>query len=127
MPAPASQSVLHSNLPLWPADLPLMQLFINDASWPANLRLDLDSSNWDEWSLCMELVAQCQGFNLWLEGTFTQPELSIDANKHYLWQSNDKSLRGFMLNTISHSECKIVHLLKTANAIWNALHTWHEK
>jgi hypothetical protein len=75
----------------------------------------------------MELVAQCQGFDLWLDGTFAQPELSVDTTKHYLWQSNDKSLHGFMLNNISHSKCKIVCLLQTVNAVWNALCAWHEK
>jgi len=58
----------------------------------------------------MQLVVERQGFDLWLEGIFAQPELSVDAAKHYLWKSNDKSLKAFMLNTMSRNECKLVRL-----------------
>ena len=64
---------------------------------------------------------------MWLEGTFAQPELSVDATKHYLWKSNDKSLRAFMLNTISRNECKAVCHLTTAKEVWDALRMRHEK
>ena len=125
--AQTGQSLSNSNPPPWPADLPLTQQYINDATWPPNLRLDIDSTNWDEWSHRMELVAERQGFDIWLEGTFAQPELTVDATKHYLWKSNDKSLRAFMLNTISCNECKAVRHLTTAKEVWDALRMRHEK
>lgn len=75
----------------------------------------------------MELVAERQGFDLWLQGVFVQPELSVDPGKHYLWRSNDKSLWAFMLNTISRNEYKRVHHLTMAKEVWDMLRTRHEK
>ena len=75
----------------------------------------------------MDLVAQRQGFDDWLLGTFAQPDLTAEAARHYIWRSNDKSLKAFILNTISRSECKLVSKLPTASEVWNALRTRHEK
>jgi hypothetical protein len=35
-------------------DIPLTPMFISDPTWPASLTLDLQSSNWAEWSRCLE-------------------------------------------------------------------------
>jgi hypothetical protein len=110
----------------WPTDLPLTERYITDPHWPAKLWLDLDSGNWEEWSHCMCIIVQNQGFDYWLHGTFAEPDLSTAAGCHYTWKSNDKSLRAFLLHTISRAECKIVKHLPTVNAVWNALHLRHE-
>lgn len=75
----------------------------------------------------MELVAERQGFDFWLEGTFAQPEKSVDEAKHYIWERNDKSLRAFMLGMTSRNECKAVRHLKTAKEVWDTLRARHEK
>jgi len=51
---------LNSNLspPAWLTDLPITEKYINDPAWPASLRLDLEKGNWDEWSHCMQIIAQ---------------------------------------------------------------------
>jgi hypothetical protein len=121
------QSNTNSNAPPWPTNLPLTEKIINDANWPASLKLDLDNSNWDEWSHRMELVAERQGFDFWLKGTFAQPELSVDEGKHYIWEANDKSLRAFMLSMTSRNECKAIRHLKTAKDVWETLRARHEK
>jgi len=58
---------------------------------------------------------------------FTPPDLTTEAGRHYTWQLNNDSLHGFILNTISHSKCKVIEHLQTSNAIWEALCEHHEK
>ena len=120
-------NITNSNPPAWPTNLPLTEKIINDANWPTSLKLDVDNSNWDEWSHRMQLVAERQGFDFWLEGTFAQPDVSVDEAKHYIWAANDKSLRAFMLSMTSRNECKSVRHLKTAKEIWETLRARHEK
>ena len=74
----------------------------------------------------MCIIVQNQGFDFWLHGTFAQPDLTAAAGRHYTWQSNDKSLRAFLLHNISRAEYKIVKHLPTANAVWNSLRLRHE-
>ena len=124
-------SQTNSNLPPqpipWPSDLPLAERFISDPHWPPKLRLDLDSCNWEEWSHRMSLVARRQGFHFWLEGIFSQPDLTVDATWHYTWKSNDVSLHAFILDTITCAECKLMQHLPTTSAVWKLLRECHEK
>jgi len=100
---------------------------MNDPAWLANLWLNLDKVNWDEWSHRMHNVARRQGFCYWLDATFAPPDINTAARQHYTWQLNDDSLHGFILNTIARSECKVIEHLQTSNAVWNALCEHHEK
>jgi len=117
-----------NNTPIpWPSNLPLTEKYIYDPQWPSKLRLNLDDCNWEEWSHRMELLATRQGFEYWLKGTFLQPDLAVDAGRHFTWKQNDSSLRVFMLETMSLAEYKLVQHLPTANTVWTALRQRHEK
>jgi len=75
----------------------------------------------------MRNTAWRQGFRYWLDGMFTPPDLTTEAGRHYTWQLNDDSLRGFILNTISRSECKVIKHLQMSNTVWEVLRERHEK
>src|SRR5712691_10051555 len=66
--------------------------FINDPSWPSDLRLDPSLSNWAQWSRRLKLLCKCQGFGPWLEGNFTRPDSVADPRTHHIWTVNDQSL-----------------------------------
>jgi len=121
------QLTSNSNPLAWPADLLLTERFITNPHWPVKLQLDLDTGNWEEWSHCMCIIVQNQGFRHWLDGTFAQPDLSTSPGRHYMWQLNDDSLKAFLFHTISHTECKLIKDLPMANAVWNTLRIRHEK
>ena len=75
----------------------------------------------------MHLVVQHQGFHFWLKGTLACPDLGMDPGCHYIWGVNDDSLCTFLLEHISHAECKIVRHLSMSDAIWEVLHICYEK
>ena len=125
----AQNSHLNTNLspPAWPTDLPITEKFMNDPTWPANLRLDLEKANWNEWSYRMRNTAQRCGFCHWLNATYAPPDINTEAGQHYIWQLNDDSLRGFILNAIAQPKCKVIENCQTSNDMWEALRQHHEK
>jgi len=122
-------SQLNSNLspPAWLANLPITEKFMNDPAWLANLQLDLEKANWNEWSYRMRNTAQRCGFRHWLNATYSPPNIHAEAGRHYIWQLNDDSLRGFILNAVTQSECKVIENCQTSNEMWEALCQCHEK
>ncbi len=110
-----------------PDDIPLTLMFISDSSWPANFQLDINLNNWVEWSRHVSLLAGYQGFTKWLKGTIPQPSVATHAEGHHIWESNDYSLKCFLLAHISTNDYDSVHKLPTANAVFEALRRKHEQ
>jgi len=52
-----TQPTSTSTTALSPNDIPITLQYINDTSWPSNLNLDIELSNWDEWSFQVSLLA----------------------------------------------------------------------
>jgi gag-polypeptide of LTR copia-type len=120
-----------SQPPIWPSNLPLTEKYMNDPTWPADLVLDREKGNWEEWSSRLNILAERQGFSFWLNGTFSQPPLSDDATRHFTWNINDASLRGFIRQYISIADRDDVADLKSSAQIFAflsnryvALGTW---
>ena len=100
--------------------------YLNDSKWPSDLILDIDQANWETWSRVILLAASCQGFEDWLDGTLLQPNLATHAKAHWIWHSNDKSLRAFILSHISNNDYEHIFHLNTSHKVFKVLHTWHE-
>ena len=114
------------NVAVGPGDITITERFISDSAWPADLKLDLGKSNWDDWSHCMRLLVDHLGFTDWLEGTLACPNQSSYAKANRVWRSNDRSLRAFMLEHISKNEFKLVQSISTSHAVFEKLRSCHE-
>ena len=101
--------------------------FINDPSWPSDLRLDPSLSNWAQWSRRLRLLCKRQGFGPWLEGNFSPPNPATEARAHHIWTVNDQSLTGFILQYICEEDYKDVCDLPTSREIFAELRERYEK
>ncbi|KAI0252895.1 CHAT domain-containing protein [Lactifluus subvellereus] len=98
-----------------------------DHGWPTNhLTLELSKSNWPEWSRRLELLASRTGFSKWLKGTLKRPE-DEESKACWIWDSNDESLRGFILERISLIDYDLVSKRRTSHDIYEALRKRHER
>jgi len=100
---------------------------MSDPSWPADLRLDLAKSNWEEWSFQLKVQCNRLGFTRWLKGTFPQPDAGLHPKAHEIWETNDCSLRGFISGCISKADFNAVSHLSTSHLIFAELRQRHEK
>ena len=100
--------------------------YINDPSWPADLRLDCSLSNWPEWSRRLKLLCKRQGFGPWLEGSLPAPD-PTEQRAYHIWTINDQSLTGFILQYVSEEDYKDVCDLPNSRAIFAELRNRHEK
>jgi hypothetical protein len=100
---------------------------MSDTSWPADLRLDLAKSNWEEWSFQLKVQTDCLGFTKWLKGTLPQPDAAVHPKAHDIWETNDCSLRAFIFGRISKSDYNAVSHLPTSHRIFEELQQRHEK
>jgi transposase InsO family protein len=124
----SASGISHSGVSaLGPDDVPLTLQYINDNAWPSDFKLDLELSNWDEWSFQVTLLAGRQGFRKWLTGSFPQPKIDTHAKAHHIWASNDDSLKSFLFSHISRADFRNVSLLATAHEVFEALRQTHEK
>jgi hypothetical protein len=57
-----------------PSNMVLTERYINDLTWRAGLKLDIRKYNWKEWSREVMLLAEKQGFDGWLTGSFPCPD-----------------------------------------------------
>jgi Reverse transcriptase (RNA-dependent DNA polymerase)/Integrase core domain/GAG-pre-integrase domain len=112
---------------LSPKDIPLTPMFISDPGWPSSLTLDLQSSNWAEWSRRLELLAYRQGLSSWLDGTLSCPDPITDSKICWVWWTNDGSLRSFILQHVSHLDYDIADKFPTAHLAYSALRRRHEQ
>jgi hypothetical protein len=105
----------------------LVEKTFSTASWPKNLVLDLDKSNWCEWSTCAEFFAKRQGFLPYLDGSFPCPNKVLRPEAHYIWFTNDIALQGFIEETISSADLSFVYHLSTGHEMFDTLRNQHEK
>ena len=94
------------------------------SSWPKDLTLNINKSNWRLWSLHAELLANRQGFTAYLDGTLLRPD---DPEAAWIWTQNDKALQGFILAYVSPSDLTLVRGLPSSHAMYEALRKRHEK
>ena len=100
--------------------------FISETAWPSNLCLNCSKSNWEEWSLQMSLIADRHGFTDWLDGSFPQPDVTIDAKGHRTWKTNDRSLKAFILQHILRTDYQVVTNLTSAASVFRTLCKCHQ-
>src|SRR6266403_5983548 len=110
-----------------PDDVIFSVQYINDGSWPDNLKLCLDDANWDEWSFQVSLFADKQGFTDYLNGTLSCPDKSKHSKAFQIWTKNDRSFRAFLLTYISRDDCRRVTSCTTSHSVFEELRKIHEK
>ena len=101
--------------------------YINDPTWPSDLRLDQAQSNWKRWSHRLKIIRDRQGFTDWLDENFPVPDPSAEPRASRVWTINDRSLKVFILDNISKEDYKAVHELPSSRAVFAELQTCHEK
>jgi hypothetical protein len=116
----------HSN-PATTYDITITERFMADPSWPADLRLDLSKSNWEEWSFRLKVQCDRLGFVKWLKGSLPQPDAALHPKAHDIWETNDCSLCGFIYGCISKVDYNAVSHLPTSHLIYKELQQCHEK
>src|SRR6267142_2302186 len=119
-----------SNNTLGPGDILLTEHYLSDNSWPSDLILDLDKSNWPEWSKHLTLLAIGQGFRGWLNGTLQCPDANTHARAHWIWRNNDDSMHAFILKNISSIDYESLGTTaetSSAHVIYQLLRQRHEK
>jgi gag-polypeptide of LTR copia-type len=99
--ATAGNSTMTNNTTAGPGEILLTERFLTDPSWPGDLVLDLDKSNWPVWSRRLRLLAIGQGFGGWLNGTLPCPDATTHPKAHWIWRNNDDSVRAFIIRNIS--------------------------
>jgi len=100
--------------------------YILDNAWPLSLILNRSKSNWEDWSLCLTLIVDEKGFTDWLHSSYPLPNVTTDPKGNRVWLVNDRSLKAFMLQHVSHVDYKAVSHLLTSSSIFNALRKHHE-
>jgi hypothetical protein len=111
---------------LGPGNVPLEELFLHDASWPADLTLDLEKSNWQEWKRQMEIRSSMLGFFFWLDGSLECPDQSLYPDAHRVWKKNDYTFRAFILQHISNDDYRQVYRLEKCHEVFEELRKRHE-
>lgn len=111
-------------------DILLTERYLTDNSWPSDLILDLDKSNWPDWSKRLNLLAIGQGFGGWLNGTLQCPDVNTHPRAYWIWKGNDDSLRAFILKNISAIDYEGLGAMahtSSAHLIYQLLRQRHEK
>src|SRR6266849_5256088 len=101
--------------------------YINDNAWPADFKLDLDTSNWPSWHCKISLLTDCQGFTNWLDSSFARPDKITHAKAYHIWNVNDRSLKAIILSHISQRDYDSTCHLTTAHEVFKELRKTHEK
>ena len=97
----------NSNAPT-PGTITITERFFSDNSWLKDLHLNLYSSNWELWNESLSLRCDQTDFLRYLSGSLACPDPAIHLNATDIWDSNDLSLKAFILQHISHSNFNIV-------------------
>jgi gag-polypeptide of LTR copia-type len=105
----------------------ITETLTDDPTWPKNLILDIDKYNWPEWSYRIRFLADSLGLGEWLSGTLPQPDPNIYPNASRIWQTNDRSLRAFLILHISESDWDEMMRYETSSEVFEQLRKRHEK
>jgi hypothetical protein len=93
--------------------------------WPADLILDLDKSNWLEWSRRLSLLALSHGLKKWLDGSFPCPDEKTADDAHFVWMRNDGVLRALIQSHVSLHDAHAIELLPTSHLMFEKLRSIH--
>lgn len=99
----------------------------SDMYWPADLILDWQKSNWQEWSRQLNIMVDKHAFTDWLDGSIPCPGAATHARASQIWKINDCALRTFMLERVSHTDHNIVCELPNSHTIYKALRHRHQR
>ena len=110
-----------------PGNITLVECLIADPSWPSTLILDLVEENWVEWSRRIILLSERSAVSKYLKGTLACPNPTMHADAHQIWETNDTSLRAFMLERMTTPEFSYTSSFDTSHAVFEALRTRHKK
>ena len=99
----------------------------SDISWPADLILDWQKSNWQEWSRRLNIMVDKRAFTDWLDGGIPCPDATTHARACQIWKINDHALRTFMLKRVSSTDYNIVCELPDSHTIYKALRHRHQR
>jgi gag-polypeptide of LTR copia-type len=105
----------------------ITERLVTEPNWPKDRILDIDEYNWPEWSYRIRLLADRMGLGKWLSGTLPRPDPNIYPNASQIWQTNDLSLRAFLLLNTSEFECDEVMHYETSFEVFEQLRKRHEK
>ena len=108
------------------SDMHITERYLTEHGWPNGLILELNKSNWVEWSLRLELLASRTGFAKWLNGSVSRPDEHTQPKASWIWESNDE-LRAFILEHISKVDFDLVKGHKTSHEVFQALRKRHER
>ncbi|KAN0126393.1 hypothetical protein V8E52_000033 [Russula decolorans] len=111
---------------LGPDNIPIFEHFLLDTSWPADLTLDLEKSNWQEWRRRMDIRSMWWGFGSWLDGSLECPDQSLYPDAHRVWKKNDHTFRKFILKHISADDYQQVYRLDKCHDVFEKLRKRHE-
>jgi hypothetical protein len=101
-PNPTAGNSTTTNYATGSGKILLTERFLMDSSWPDNLVLNLDKSNWHTWSKRLRLLAIGQGFSGWLNGTLACPDVTTHPKAYWIWKNNDDSVCAFIARNISN-------------------------
>ena len=127
VPHVVMQHIASAAPPQSTSEIVITERFLTDPRWPNGLILELNKSNWGEWSLRLELLASRTGFAKWLNGSLTRPDENTHPRASWIWESNDESLRAFTLERISRVDLHLVRRYKTSHEVFQALRGRHER
>jgi hypothetical protein len=92
-------------------DLFITQVIVSDPTWPNDLTLDLNKSNWQKWGHQIELIADKFGIGDYLAGTLARPNPSKNPKAHCLWSITDHPLHMFIVQHIWPLEFEVIRHL----------------
>ena len=107
-----------------PLNIPL-QSFISDSAWPADLILDSLKHNWEQWDRRLNLVADQRHFTRYLNGTLPCPDATVYPTAADNWESNNRALRGFILEHVSDHDYGMASMHDNAHDVYSALRHNH--
>jgi hypothetical protein len=111
---------------LGPDNILLIEHFLLDTSWPADLTLDLEKSNWQEWRRRMNIRSMGSGFCSWLDGSLECPDQILYPDAHRVWKKNDHTFKQFILKHISADDYQQVYRLDRCYEVFEELRKRHE-
>ena len=102
-----------------------LQSFISDPAWPADLILDNLKHNWEQWDRRLNLVVDQRHFSRYLNGTLKCPDATAHPTAAENWESNNRALRGFILEHVSNHDYSLASIYDDAHDVYTVLRKNH--
>ena len=123
----AAPHISSSSIVSAPDGIKLQVVSLAQVDWPSDLILDVNKSNWIEWSHRLDLLALSFGLESWLSGSFLCPDLSAALDAHYIWNRNDGALRAFIQTHVSTPDANAISRLPSFHLMYSRLWLIHEQ